>query len=154
MCVCGLPPTWPLDLIGVPQVFWGREKHLCIGDRRPKRNHVESPIVPDRSVLLRVNYFTCRMSQEKVSLYIHSSSRVGHISGSARTCSVPGKPLVKDGIGERVQQDKDGVVGREVSLSARPVEEKVSQVVEAADHGVVHPLGGAVALTIQNNKGV
>lgn len=62
-----------------------------------------------------------------------------------RTCLVPAEPLVEDGVGERVQQDKDGIVGRKVSLSARPVEEEVSQVVEAADHRVVHPLGGAVA---------
>lgn len=61
------------------------------------------------------------------------------------TWLVPAKPLIEDGVGEGVQQDKDGVVGREVSLSARPVEEEMGQVVEAADHGVVHPLGGAVA---------
>lgn len=61
------------------------------------------------------------------------------------TWLVPAKPLVKDGVGEGVQQDKDGVVGREVSLSACSVEEEMGQVVEAADHGVVHPLGGAVA---------
>lgn len=61
------------------------------------------------------------------------------------TWLVPAKPLIKDGVGEGVQQDEDGVVGREVSLSARPVEEEMGQVVEAADHGVVHPLGGAVA---------
>lgn len=58
---------------------------------------------------------------------------------------MPAKPLVEDGVGEGVQQDKDGVIGREVSLSTRPVEEEVGQVVEAADHGVIHPLGGAVA---------
>lgn len=63
----------------------------------------------------------------------------------ARTRLVPADPLVEDRIGEGVQQDKDGVVGREVSLSARPVEKEMGQVVEAADHGVVHPLGGAVA---------
>lgn len=58
---------------------------------------------------------------------------------------MPADPLVKDCISEGVQQDKDGVVGREVSLSARPIEEEMGQVVEAADHGVIHPLGGAVA---------
>lgn len=58
---------------------------------------------------------------------------------------MPADPLVEDCIGEGVQQDKDGVVGREVSLSACPVEEEMGQVVEAADHGVVHPLGGAVS---------
>ncbi|TNN61203.1 hypothetical protein EYF80_028588 [Liparis tanakae] len=34
------------------------------------------------------------------------------------------EPLVEDRIGERVQQDKDGVVGREVGLSAGPVKEE------------------------------
>ena len=43
-----------------------------------------------------------------------------------RTCLVPAEPLVEDGVGERVQQDEDGIVGRKVSLSARPVEEEVS----------------------------
>ncbi len=61
------------------------------------------------------------------------------------TWLVPAEPLVEDCVGECVQQDKDGIVGREVSLSACPVEEEVGQVVEAADHRVVHPLGGTVA---------
>ena len=43
-----------------------------------------------------------------------------------RTRLVPAEPLVEDGVGERVQQDEDGIVGRKVSLSARPVEEEVS----------------------------
>ena len=47
--------TWPLDLIRVSQVFWGREKHLSVGDRRPERNHVGSAVVPNGSVLLWVN---------------------------------------------------------------------------------------------------
>lgn len=67
---------------------------------------------------------------------------------------VPAEPLVKDGIGEGVQQDKNGIVGREVSLSAGPVEEEVGQVVEAADHGVVSPLRGAVAWNTQNIRAV
>lgn len=58
---------------------------------------------------------------------------------------MPAQPLVKDGVGEGVQQDKDGVIGGKVSLPACAVEEEVGQVVEAADHRVVHPLGGAVA---------
>ncbi len=39
-----------------------------------------------------------------------------------------------------------------MGLSARPVEEKVGQVVEAADHRVIHPLGGTVALKIRNKE--
>lgn len=62
--VCVLLLTWPLDLVGVSQVFWGRDEHLSIGDRRPERNHVESPVVPNGSILLRVNYFTCRMRKK------------------------------------------------------------------------------------------
>ena len=45
------------------------------------------------------------------------------------TRAVSPQPLVKDGIREGVQQDKDGVVGGEVGLSARPVQEQVGQVV-------------------------
>lgn len=56
--------TGPLDLIGVPQVFWGSEKHLSIGHRRPEWNHIESPVVPNRSILLRVYYFTCRKTKD------------------------------------------------------------------------------------------
>ena len=62
-----------------------------------------------------------------------------------RTWCVAAEPLVEDCVGEGVQQDKDGIVGREVSLPARPIEKEVGQVVEAADHRVVRPLGGAVA---------
>lgn len=68
-----------------------------------------------------------------------------HLVQSVPTCLVPAEPLVEDRIGERVQQDKDGVIGREVSLSARPVEEEVGQVVQAADYRVIRPLGGTVA---------
>lgn len=52
--------TWPLDLIGVSQVLRGRDEHLSVGDGGPKWNHVESAVVPDRSVLLGVHHFTCR----------------------------------------------------------------------------------------------
>ena len=71
---------------------------------------------------------------------------------SVYTWLVPAEPLIKDCVSEGVQQDKDGIIGREVSLPARPVEEEVGQVVEAADHRVVHPLRGAVALKIQDNR--
>lgn len=63
-----LSPTWPLHLIGVTQIFWGRNKHLSIGDRRPERNHVEHPVVPNRGVLLRVHHFTCEMSNNVFNL--------------------------------------------------------------------------------------
>lgn len=68
-------------------------------------------------------------------------------SSSVCVCTwlVPAEPLVKDCVSEGVQQDEDGIVGREMSLSARPIEEEVSQVVEAANHWVVCPLRGAVA---------
>lgn len=52
--------TWPLDLIRVSQVFRGRDKHLSIGDRRPKRNHVESAVVSNWGVFFWINYFTYR----------------------------------------------------------------------------------------------
>lgn len=68
-----------------------------------------------------------------------------HLVWSVCTWLVPAQPLVKDSISEGVQQDKDGIVGGEVSLSACPIEEEVGQVVEAADYWVIHPLGGAVA---------
>lgn len=55
------------------------------------------------------------------------------------------QPFVKYGIGEGVEQDKDGVIGGKVSLSSCPVQKQVSQVVEAPHYGVVVPLGGAVA---------
>lgn len=57
---------------------------------------------------------------------------------------MPAEPFIKDCICKRVQQDKDRIVGREVGLSTCPIEEEVGQVVEAADHRVVHPLGGTV----------
>lgn len=58
---------------------------------------------------------------------------------------MPAQPLVEHSVGEGVQQDEDGVIGREVGLPARAVEEEMGEVVEAADHWVVHPLWGAVA---------
>ena len=58
---------------------------------------------------------------------------------------VPTEPLVKDGVGEGVQEDEDWVVGREVSLPSGAVQEEMGQVVQAADHGVVVPLGVTVA---------
>lgn len=61
------------------------------------------------------------------------------------TWTVPPQPLVKNGVGVGVQQDEDGVVGGQVGLSARPVQEQVSQVVEAPHDGVVVAFGGAVA---------
>ena len=60
------------------------------------------------------------------------------------TWLVPAQPLVEDGISEGVQQDKYGVVGRQVSLSACPVEEEVGQVVEAADDRIIYPLRSTV----------
>lgn len=65
---------------------------------------------------------------------------------------MPAEPLVKDCISKGVKQDKDGIIGRQVSLSTRPVEEEVGQIVKTADHWVVHPLGGAVALKLWNKK--
>ena len=61
------------------------------------------------------------------------------------TWTVSPQPLVKDGVGEGVQQHEDGVVGGEVGLPARPVQEQVGQVVQAPHRGVVVPLGGTVA---------
>ena len=55
------------------------------------------------------------------------------------------EPLVEDGVGEGVQQDEDGVVGGQVGLPPRAVQEQVGQVVDAADRRVVQPPGGAVA---------
>ncbi len=63
--VCVVLLTWPLDLVRVTQVSWGGEKHLSVGDRRPERNHVESAVVSDRSILLRVNYFSYRMRKNR-----------------------------------------------------------------------------------------
>lgn len=61
------------------------------------------------------------------------------------TWLVSAKPLVEDGIGEGVQQDKDGVIRGEMCLTPGSVEKEVRQVMEAADHRVVRPLRGAVA---------
>lgn len=58
--------TWPLDLVGVSQVHGGRDEHLSIGDGWPERNHVESAVVADWGVLLRVDYFACRIRHRKV----------------------------------------------------------------------------------------
>lgn len=60
------------------------------------------------------------------------------------TWLVPAEPLVKDRIGKGVQQDKYGVIGRQVSLSTCPIEKEVGQVVEAADDRVIHPLRSTV----------
>ena len=65
--------------------------------------------------------------------------------GGSCTATVSPEPLVEDGVGEGVQQNEDRVVGGQVSLAPRAVQEQVGQVVEAADPRVVHPLGGAVA---------
>lgn len=54
------------------------------------------------------------------------------------------EPLVKDGISEGVQQDKDGVVWRQVGGSARAVQEQMCQVVQTSHHWVVGPGRGAV----------
>lgn len=62
------------------------------------------------------------------------------------TWLVPTEPFIEDSVGESVQQDEDGIIRGEVSLSACAVEEEVGQVVEAADHWIIHPLGSAVAL--------
>lgn len=62
------------------------------------------------------------------------------------------QPLIKNGISECVEQDKDGVVGGEVSLSSCPVQEQMGQVVEAPHHGVISPLGGAVACPWNSNS--
>ena len=61
------------------------------------------------------------------------------------TGAVSPQPLVEDGVGVGVEQDEDGVVGGEVGLAAGAVQEQMGQVVQAADGGVVVPLGGAVA---------
>lgn len=53
--------TWPLDLIGISQVHWGGDKHLSVGDGWPERHHVESAVVADWGVLLRVDNFACRL---------------------------------------------------------------------------------------------
>lgn len=61
------------------------------------------------------------------------------------TWGVPPEPLVKDGIGESVEQHEDGVVRREVGLSACSIQKQVGQVVKAPYHRVVVSLGGAIA---------
>lgn len=55
--------TWPLNLIRVPKVFWCRHKHLSIGDRRPERDPVTPPVMPDRSILLRIHNLTYMMAK-------------------------------------------------------------------------------------------
>lgn len=52
--------TWPLDFVWVSQTLRGADKHFRICDRRPKRNHVEPAVVPNRSILLGVNHLTCK----------------------------------------------------------------------------------------------
>ena len=61
------------------------------------------------------------------------------------TWTLSPQPFVKDGVSVCVEQHEDGVVGREVGLSPCAVQEEMCQVVEAPDHGVIIPLGGAVA---------
>lgn len=61
------------------------------------------------------------------------------------TWTVSPQPFVEYSVGVGVQQDEDGVVGRQVSLPACAVQEQVCQVVEASHHWVIVPLGGAVA---------
>lgn len=65
------------------------------------------------------------------------------------TWSVSSQPLVKYGVSVGVEQDKDGVIGRQVSLATCPIQEQMGQVMEAPHHGVVVSFGGAVAC--QNN---
>lgn len=60
------------------------------------------------------------------------------------TWTVSPQPFVKYGVSVGVEQDKDGVVGGQVSLSSSSVQKQMSQVVEAPHYGVVVPLGGAV----------
>lgn len=140
--------TWPLHLIRVPKIFWCRDKHLSIGDRRPERNHIKSPVMSDGSILLRVHNLTCLMAKQDILFSTHLTEDHPplprtHVNG--RTWLVPAQPLIENGVCEGVQQHKDGVIGWEVSLSACPIEKKMGQVVEAADYGVIHPLGCTVA---------
>jgi len=141
--------TWPLDLIWVSKAFWGRHKHISIGDRRPKRNHVEPAVVSNWSVLLRVNNFTCSRGNNCCYPRIRHSKWILlpclHVYQFMCTWLVPAEPLIKYCIGEGVQQDKYGIIGWQVSLSTCPIEKEVGQIVEAADDGVIHPLGGTVA---------
>lgn len=55
------------------------------------------------------------------------------------------QPFIENSVGVSVQQDKDGVIGRKVSLAPCAVQEQVCKVVEASHHGVIVPLGSAVA---------
>lgn len=55
------------------------------------------------------------------------------------------QPFVENSVGVSVQQDKDGVIGRKVSLAPCAVQEQVCKVVEASHHGIIVPLGSAVA---------
>lgn len=61
------------------------------------------------------------------------------------TWTVSPQPLIENSVGVSVQQHKDGVIGRKVSLATCSIQEQVCKVVEASHHGVVVPLGGAVA---------
>lgn len=110
--------TWPLDLIGVSQVFRCCYEHLCIGHRRPEGHHVKLSVVADGGVFQRID---------------------GTI-----TWTVSAQPFVEDGVSEGVQQHEYGVVGGEMCLSARPVQKQMSQVMQTAHGGVVVPLRGAV----------
>lgn len=55
------------------------------------------------------------------------------------------KPLVKDGVGEGVEQDEDGVVRGQMGLSTSTIQEQVSQIVQTSHYRVVGTLRGAVA---------
>ncbi len=60
------------------------------------------------------------------------------------TSSVSLKPFIKDGISERVKQDKDGVVWWQVSLSTCAIEKQMSQVVQTPHYWVIVSLGSTV----------
>lgn len=62
--------TWPLHLIRVAQILWCRDKHLSVGDRRPERDHVEHPVMPNRSILLRVYNLSCMMAKQDLSTHL------------------------------------------------------------------------------------
>lgn len=62
--------TWPLDLIGISQVYWSWDKHLGIGDGWPERHHVEAAVVADRGVLFWVDNFACRIREKQVTVII------------------------------------------------------------------------------------
>lgn len=68
--------TWPLHLIRVTKILWCRDKHLSIGDRRPERHHVEHPVMPDRSILLRVNNLSCMMAKQDVYTHLTENHTV------------------------------------------------------------------------------